>query len=65
MKRNPKATCANCPYWAQSGDPISTIDELKGLDKETLGRCHQTPYSPRKTAFQWCGQHPDFPKDPD
>lgn len=67
MKRNPEATCGNCPYFEKhtgvigiaegNGSclilpPINVILHPKTGTKRTL--------TPVTNAVFWCGQHPDF-----
>lgn len=68
--RNPKATCATCPYWFQFPRPET------GLNHEAQGYCRresprvvvtgehgqlqtftEQPWTP---ASEWCGEHPEF-----
>jgi len=47
-KRNPEATCATCPFWAE------------GPEHSDEGWCQKTPQTIRKYDEWWCGEHPDF-----
>ena len=60
-KRNPKATCKTCPYWA--GNPkifvpgLCCINHPEQLALEVSGGLN-TWTSTLPDA--WCGEHPDF-----
>ena len=57
MKRNPDATCANCPYWAGGTD--------HGECRAICPSGHEE--SDRDWAVthkvMWCGGHPEFWQD--
>ena len=61
MKRNPGATCATCPYWADK-EPDRHLSEVDiACNSPWRLCCYDIPGNQVQTlSHQFCRQHPDF-----
>jgi len=57
MERNPKATCATCPFW-KTKTSQTVNGQCRAKSPVVYGNGPDTfPWTARG---EWCGEHPDF-----
>ena len=68
MKRNPEATCSNCPFW-YAMDPNDDFGWCRAkfpLFRSQVKKDAALPYEaswPATEETDWCGEHTDFELD--